>query len=77
MERNDGLLLPLLQPEVPGNPAVMLVDLAVPLAPAVELAGCDVEPRDEPPDADLSFFRPAPDEIYDLVTRIVRNPDPG
>jgi hypothetical protein len=77
MERNDRLLLPILQPELPGNPAVVLVDAPVTLAPAVELAGCDVEPPDEPPGADLSLFRPAPDEIYDLVPRIVRDPDPG
>jgi hypothetical protein len=28
VERNDRLLLPLLQPKVPGNPTVMLIDLA-------------------------------------------------
>jgi hypothetical protein len=77
VERNDRLLLPLLQPKVPGNPTVVLIDLAVPLAPAVELAGRDVEPPDEPPGADLGLLRPAPDEIHDLVPRIVRNPDPG
>ncbi len=52
MERNDRLFLSILQPKVPGNPAVMLVDLAVPLAPAVELAGRDAEPPDEPPGAE-------------------------
>ncbi len=77
MERNDRLLLPLLEAKVPGNPAVMLIDLAVPLPPAVELAGRDVEPPDESPGADLGLLRPAPDEIHDLVPRIVRNPDPG
>ena len=77
VERNDRLLLPILQPKIPGNPAVMLIDLAVPLAPAVELAGRDVEPPDEPPGADLGLLRPVPDEIYDLIPRIVRNPDPG
>ena len=77
VERNDCLLLPLLQPKVPGNPAVMLIDLAVSLAPAVELAGRDVQPSDELPGTDLSLLRPAPHEIYDLVPRIVRNPDPG
>src|SRR5690348_10418752 len=61
----------------PGNPAVMLIDLAVALAPVVELAGRDVQPPDEPPGADLGLLRPAPDEIYDLIPRIVRNPDPG
>src|SRR6266576_1700462 len=55
----------------------MLIDTAVPLVPAVELAGGDVEPLDESPGTDLSLFRPAPDEIHDLVPRIVRNPDPG
>ena len=77
VERNDRLLLPLLQPKVPGNPTVMLIDLAVSLAPAVELACRDVQPSDEPPGADLSLLKPAPDEIYDLVPRIVRNPDSG
>ena len=38
VERNDRLLLPILQPKVSGNPAIMLVDLTVPLAPAVKLA---------------------------------------
>src|SRR6516225_3450843 len=77
VERNDRLLLPILQPKVPGNPAVMLVDLAVSLAPAVELAGCNVVPPDETPGTDLGLCRPAPDEIHDLVPRFVRNPDPG
>src|SRR5215472_11375332 len=77
VERNDRLLLPIVQPKVLGNPAVMLIHLAVPLAPAVELAGRNVEPPDETPGADLGLPRPAPDEIHDLVPRIVRNPDPG
>src|ERR1019366_5146630 len=77
MERNDRLLFPILQPKVPGNPAVVLIDLAVPLAPAVELTGRDVEPPDEPPGADLGLLRPAPDEIHDVVPRIVRNPGAG
>jgi hypothetical protein len=55
VERNDRLLLPLLKPKVPGNPAVMFIDLAVPLAPVVE--GRDVELRDEPPGADLGLLR--------------------
>jgi hypothetical protein len=33
VERNDRLLIPILQPKVPGNPAVMLIDLTVPPAP--------------------------------------------
>src|SRR5690242_5465590 len=77
MEADDGLLLPFLQPEIAGNPAVVLVHLAVALPPVVELAGGDVEPPDEPPGADLGSLRPTPDEIHDLVPRVVRNPDPG
>src|SRR5215469_5345646 len=77
MERNDRLLLPILQPKVPGNPGVMLVDSAVPLAPAVELTSCHTEPPDELPGADLGLLRPAPYKVHDLVPRIVRNPDPG
>jgi hypothetical protein len=42
MEASDGLLLPILQPEIAGNPAVVLVDLAVAFPPVVELAGGDV-----------------------------------
>src|SRR5213083_2112039 len=77
MEPDDGLLLPLLQPEIAGNPAVVLVHFSVAFQPVVELAGGDVEPLNEPPGADLGLLRPAPDEIHDLVPRIVRNPDPG
>src|SRR5215470_9820664 len=77
MEPDDGLLLPLLQPEIAGNPAVVLVHFAVAFPPVVELAGRDVEPFNEPPGADLGLLRPAPDEIHDLVPRVVRYPDAG
>src|SRR5579862_9431025 len=50
MEPDDGLFLPLLQPEMSGNPAVVLVRLAVAFPPAFE-----------PPGANLSFLRPTPD----------------
>src|SRR3954447_10670729 len=67
MKADDGLLLPILQPEVAGNPAVVLVHLPVAFPPVVELAGGDVEPP-------RSLLRPAPDEIHGLIPRIVRNP---
>src|SRR5712692_6204429 len=76
MEADNGLLLPILQPEIAGNPAVVLVHLAVAFPPVVELAGCDIEPPNEPPGADLGLLRPAPDEIHDLIPRVVRNPGP-
>src|SRR5437868_1157633 len=77
MKADDGLLLPLFQPKIPGNPSVVLAHLAVAFAPIVELTGGDVEPLDELPGADLGLLRPAPHEVHDLVPRIVRNPDPG
>jgi hypothetical protein len=55
MESDDGLLLPILQPEIAGNPAVVLVHFAVAFPPVVELAGSDVEPQNEPP-APISVF---------------------
>ncbi len=77
MEADDGLLLPILQPEIAGNPAIVLIDLAVAFPPVIELAGGDLEPPDEPPGADLGLRRPAPNEIHDLIPRVVRNPDPA
>jgi hypothetical protein len=53
MKPDDGLFLPLLQPEIPGNPAVVLVHFAVAFPPVVELAGGDVEPHNEPPGTEL------------------------
>ena len=77
MEPDDGLLLPALQPEIAGNPAVMLVHLAVAVPPVVELADSEVEPHDELPGTDLGPLLRAPDEIHDLIPRVVRNPRPG
>jgi len=42
MEADDGRLFPIFQPEITGNPAVVLGDLAVAFPPVVELAGGDV-----------------------------------
>ena len=64
MEAADGLLLPILQPEIAGNPAVVLVHLPIAFPPVVELAGGDVEPPNEPPGADLGLLRPAFGEYF-------------
>jgi hypothetical protein len=61
MEPDGGLLFPSLQPEIPRNPAVVLVHLALAF----------------PPGADLGLIGPAPDKVHDLAPRIVRAPDPG
>ena len=47
------------------------------LPPVVELTCSDAQPVNESSSADLGLLRPAPDEIHDLIPRIVRNPDPG
>jgi hypothetical protein len=54
-----------LQPEVTGNPTVVLVDAPVPLPPVVELTGGYAQPIDKPSYTDLSLLRPAPDKIDD------------
>ena len=65
METDDRFLLPRLQPEITGNPTVVLVNAPVPLPPVIEFAGGHAQPRDEPSDADLGPLRPAPDKIHD------------
>src|SRR5215470_8304222 len=77
MELDDPFFLPQLQPEIAGNPTVVLVDAPVPLPPVIELAGGHAQPMDKPSDTDLSAFRPASDEIHDLVPHIMRNPVAG
>src|SRR5712671_2111943 len=76
MERDDRLLLPILQPKVPGNPTVVLIDATIAFSPIVELATGHAQPSNESPGADLADFRPAPHEIHDLVPHVVRHPDP-
>ena len=74
---DDGLFFPLFEPEIPGNPTVVLVGAAVASAPGIELAGRDAEPRDETPGADLGLPGPAPHEIDDLVAHVGRLPGFG
>ena len=73
----DGLLFALLEPEIPGNPTVVLVDAAVASAPGIELAGRDAEALDETPGTDLGLLGPAPNEIDDLVAYVGRRPGFG
>ena len=64
-QSDDGLLFPVLQPEVAGNPPVVLVSAAAALPPGIALAGRHAQPPDEPPGADLAGLGPAPDELLD------------
>jgi hypothetical protein len=72
---DNGLFLPIVEPVIAGNPAVVFVDLAVALPPVVELATGDGKPSDELSSADVGFFRPALDEIDDPVPGVMRDPN--
>ena len=54
-----------------------LAAAAVALAPVVEPAGPNAQPRRESPDADLGLLRPASDKIHDLIPHIMRHPTLG
>ena len=56
MKIDDGLFFPGFQPEISGNPSVVLVHLAVALAPVVELAGGYHQPANETSGADLGLL---------------------
>ena len=55
----------------------MLVDLAVPFDPGVELALAHGKPADEMRDRDTGLIAPFPDKVNQGVSRIVGNPDAG
>jgi len=73
-EIEDRLFLPLFQPVVAGNPAVMFVDLAVARFPIGELALRNAQPMDQLRRGNLRPLVPIADVIHDFVTRIVGNP---
>jgi len=77
VEVDDGLPFPRCEPEITGNPTVVLIDAPVALSLVVKLAGSHAQPVDESSDADLRFFRPAADEIHHQVPHIVRHPHFG
>src|SRR5712671_3206460 len=56
VEVDDGLLFPRCQPEITGNPTVVLIDAPIAFSPVVELAGSHAQPVDESSGADLGFF---------------------
>src|SRR5947207_6293108 len=74
VEVEDGSLLPLFQPEVARDPAVVFVHLAVARSPVVELAGGQAQPENERPRRDLGRAAPAAYEVDHLVARIVGHP---
>src|ERR1700730_5152611 len=77
MKIDDGFLLPRLQPEIAGNPTVVLIHSPVALSPVVKLAGRHAQPLRESSDADLGPLRPTSDKIYYLIPHIMRHPALG
>jgi len=55
----------------------MLVDLAVPFDPGVELAFANRKPVDVMSDRDVCLIAPFLDEVNDGVSCIMGNPDAG
>jgi hypothetical protein len=71
---DDSLLFPVFEPPVAGNPALVLVDLAVTLSPVVELAQADADPLDDLLGRDFHPVRPIPNVVDDLIASVVGNP---
>lgn len=77
MKGDDGLLLLVGQPVVPGDGAVVLIRLAVALAPVEELASSDAKPGDETLGGKLGLLGPVPNEVDDSVADVMGNPALG
>ncbi len=74
VEVEDRLLLVRGELVVSVEPAVVLVDLPVPLLPGVELAPLETEPRDEPSRRNLGSLGPIGGEVDDTVAHVGGNP---
>ena len=57
MELDNRRFLPLFQPEIPGDPAVVLIHPPIALPPVVKLAGSYDQPEGEASNADLGSLR--------------------
>jgi len=58
IESDDGLPLPVFQPEISWDGGIMLIGFTIAFNPGVELALADCEPTDEPIDWDTGFIAP-------------------
>lgn len=74
VEFKDRLLLLAGQPPIARHQAIVLVSLAVTVAPLVEFAGAQLEPGEQPLLRKLGAILPVLDVIDDLVASIVGNP---
>ena len=74
VEVEDGFLLPVFEPPVARNLAVVLVDLAVAMIPVVKLAGSQPEPAQQLSGGQLGALGPVVQVVDDLVAGVVGNP---
>jgi hypothetical protein len=70
----DRLPLPFPQPEVAGDPGIVLVDLAIALSPIVVLAASDADPLDQASRRQLRFVRSISHGINHLVSHVRLRP---
>jgi hypothetical protein len=74
MEVENGVFLPVGEPMVARQPAVVLVDLAVAFPPVEELAPRDADPGDQARAGQFGLLGPGADVIDDGVAGVVGNP---
>jgi len=74
MKVDNGLFLPVFEPEVAGNQGVVLIGLAVTALPIVILAGANAQPGDKMRHSDAGAPGPALDEVNNRITDIMGYP---
>ena len=74
MEIDNGSFLPIFEPPIAWDLAVVLVDFAVTVLPVVELTCAQAEPTQELTGWKLRAVGPMLDVVDDLITHVVGNP---
>jgi len=77
LEIKDGLFLPLLQPEVTGNAAIMLRYGAIMTFPVVIFPGGQPDPAKDALRRNPGQKGPAPDKVDNEIAGVGWDPDPG
>ena len=75
IEVQNRFLLPVLEPMIAGNPTVVLVDLSVPLLPAVEGPLGHFHPTQDPLGRHLGSILPVLDVIHHCIASFMGNPN--
>lgn len=74
MKLNNGLFLPVIQPEIAGNQAIVLIGPAITLPPAVILAGTEFKPLYKMRHRNVGTIGLISGEIYHCIANIMGNP---